>query len=585
MSSVFSDPVILKVIWDRLIAITNEQAAALIRTAFTPIVRDAEDLSAGLFDRRGRLVAQSVTGTPGHINSMATSMQHFVREFPPDTLEPGDVLITNDPWITCGHLNDLTVATPAFRGTSLVGFFANTCHALDIGGRPLSADARDVHEEGLYIPIMKLFHRGTPDAGLFKILRANVRTPDAVVGDLMAQVACNDGGRKLVELLREFTLDDLERASDVITDRAEDAMRRGIECIPDGTYAAEGWADGYDEPVRLSVHVEVQGSTLTVDFTGSAPESRHGINVVLNYTLAYTNFAAKAAIRPDVPNNEGSFRPVSVVAPPGTILNARYPAPVAARAVLGHFIPGLIFQALGPALGPRALAGGADAVWLVTVHGRSGAAQPYAYTYFINGGMGARRHKDGLAATGFPSGVAGCPVEVTENLTPLLICRRELRPDSGGPGRQRGGLGQVVELAARAPTPYSIAVTTDRTRFPAPGIEGGKAGAPARTTLDTGQPLNLKQTHSLPPERRVMLALPGGGGFGDPLARNPRMVLLDVLNGYVSLDQAREAYGVVITQHAAADEIVLMPEDFEIDEAATEQLRRARSRSPHGGPA
>ncbi len=569
-----SDPVVLKVFWDRLISVTNEQAAALIRTAFTPVLRDAQDLSAGLFDSRGLMIAQAVTGTPGHINSMATAMKHCLEEYPPETLQPGDVLITNDPWFTSGHLNDLTVTTPVFRGSRLVGFFSNICHAVDIGGLPLSAAATDVYEEGLYIPIIKLYKRGEPNEDFFEILRANVRDPQAVLGDLHAQVACNEvGRRRLLALLHEFGLENFDDAADLITQRSEEAMRQAIEALPNGEYSAETWADGYEDPVHIKVRVIVEGDELTVDFTGTSPESPRGINVVFNYTLAYTTFAVKAAISPEIPNNDGSFRPIHMVAPPGCILHAQRPAPVAARHILGHFVPGVIFRALGKVLAERAMAGGADPIWLITVQGRREAGEGFTFTFFSMGGTGARAEKDGLSTTGFPSGVAGCPVEVTENLTPVLVHRRELRQDSGGAGRFRGGLGQTLELGIRNEWAYHIAASTDRIRFPGEGVSGGCAGARGSTVLHSGDAVNLKAMAQVPSEKSVIMQLPGGGGFGHPFERDPQSVLQDVLNAYISLEAARREYGVVISRTAPEDELVLMPEDFQIDEPATVDLR------------
>jgi N-methylhydantoinase B len=582
MTAALHDPVVLQVLWQRLISVTNEQAAALIRTAFTPIVRDAEDLSAAVFDRHGYMIAQSVTGTPGHINSMATGMKHFLAAYPAETLRPGDVLITNDPWQTSGHLLDLTIATPVFAGQTLVGFFANTCHSLDIGGRPFSADADDVYEEGLYIPIMKLYDEGRPVEPLFRILRANTRAPVPVLGDIHAQVACNDvGARSLLALMREFELDSLDAVSAAIIQRSEEALRRAVAALPDGEYTADTTADGLDAPVRIKTKVIVAGDGVTVDYSGTSAQDRRGINVPLNYTEAYTTFAIKAAIAPEVPNNDGSFRPVRVVAPPGCILNAQPPAPVAARAIVGHFLPGTIFRALGSAVGARAMAAGADSICLISVHGeQTGAAQgPFTYTFFCVGGMGARAAKDGLSTTGFPSGVAGVAAEVTETLAPVLIHRRAFRDDSGGAGRRRGGLGQTIDLSVRTGRRYSLAASADRTRCPAEGVEDGRPGAPARTVLDSGETLDFKRTQQVPPERRVILDLAGGGGFGDPFTRDPKAVLRDVLNGFVSLDAARKDYGVVIRRLAPEWETVLLPEDFAVDDAGTSALRTASSQA------
>ncbi|HEV8638818.1 MAG TPA: hydantoinase B/oxoprolinase family protein, partial [Chloroflexota bacterium] len=332
------------VLWNRLIAITEEQAAALIRTALTPAVSEAGDLSAAVFDARGDMLAQAVTGTPGHLNSLASAMRHFVAAYPPERLRPGDVLVTNDPWLTSGHYHDVTVVTPVFHRERLIGYFGNICHTADIGGRVFSADARQVYEEGLCIPIMRLFEAGQPNRDLFAIVRFNVRVPDQVIGDLYAQAAGNEvGARRLVETLEEFGLDGLEPLAAEIVGRSEDAMRAAIRALPDGEYRAEGVYDGYDRPVELKVALRVRDDQVAADFAGTSPSSDRGINVVLNYTHAYTTYALKAALSPEVPNNEGSFRPVTVTAPEGCILNCQRPSAVAARHIIGHFIPGLLF--------------------------------------------------------------------------------------------------------------------------------------------------------------------------------------------------------------------------------------------------
>jgi N-methylhydantoinase B len=543
------DPILLEVLWNRLIGVVNEQAAALMRTSFTSVVREAGDISAGVFDRRGRMIAQAVTGTPGHINSMATSMHHFLAAFPLDTLAPGDVLVTNDPWKTASQLNDITVMTPVFRGDRLVAFFGNTCHALDIGGRGLSADAGEVFEEGLQIPVMKLYDRGRINAALIDVLRANVRTPDEVAGDLHAQVVGNDiGGQQLLAFLSEFGLEDIEMLSDVIVERSEAAMRERIAALPDGAYRYDLVCDGFDAPVRIAVAVTVRGDRLGIDYTGSSPQVRQGINVALNYTHAYTTYAVKCAVSPDVPNNEGSFRPVTVTAPEGSILNARFPAAVAGRHLVGHFLPSAIFGALAQVLPGHVKAPGFDGLWDTQIFGydpRRGA--PFTYVWFSAGGTGALAAQDGLSATAFPSGIAGTPVEVIEALSPVVIRRRELRPDSGGPGTFRGGLGQVMQIAVRTDRPFLFSGLYERIAFPAPGLLGGAAGAAgAVATNDPAVSVRPKTRTLLPAGTEVTLSLPGGGGYGPPSQRDPAKVLDDVRNGYVSAERARADYGVEV---------------------------------------
>jgi len=570
------DPILVEVLANRLVSIVNEQQAALVRTAFSTVVRESEDLACGVFDARGRMVAQSLTGTPGHINAMATGVRHFLAAYPPESLRPGDVLLTNDPWMTSGQINDITVVTPVFAGGRVVAFFANTCHTADIGGRILSAESSEIFEEGLRLPIMRLFDGGAANEDLLAIVRANVRTPDETVGDLYAQSACNDvGARSLVDLLEEFALDSIEPLSDEIVSRSEQAMRAAIAALPDGTYAYESWSDGFDEPVRLSVAVTVAGDELLVDFAGSSPQSRYGINLVLNYTHAYASFATKAALAPEVPHNEGSFRPVRVTAPPGSILNCVEPAPVGTRHLIGHLLPGVIFGALAPVLPERLIATGADATWLTIWRGTGADERPFSLTVFQSGGTGARATKDGLNATGFPSGVAGVPAEVIETLTPLVQLRRELRTDSGGPGRFRGGLGQVTETACRSGRPWAVSTLIDRTRVAADGLAGGGAGALGELSLSSGEPVQPKSVLRLGPDVRVRLAPPGGGGYGDPRKRDPERVLADVVDGYVSLEAARDQYGVAVEYVGPPDRLVRTADLYRVDLDETERLRSA----------
>lgn len=569
------DPITLEVLWNRLLAVVNEQQVALMRTAFSTVVRETQDLACGVFDQRGRMIAQSLTGTPGHINAMATGLRHFLAAYPPAALQPGDVLLTNDPWQTAGQINDMTVVTPVFHHGQLIAYFASTCHAPDIGGHVLSAEAREVYEEGLRIPITKLFSAGEPNHELLKIIRANVRTPAETVGDLYAQMSSNAvGARALLRFMDEFGLETVEPLADAIIGRSERAMREAIRALPNGVYTNEAWSDGFDTPIRLAVTVTVRDEDIDIDFAGSSPQSRWGINVVLNYTHAYASFAMKAAICPDVPHNDGAFRPVHVSAPAGSILNCREPAAVASRHLIGHFLPGVIFGALAGALPDRLLAGSSDPIWISVWRGQpSGAPEPFTFSLFQCGGMGARAGKDGLSATGFPSGVAGVPAEVVEALAPLVMRRRELRTDSGGAGRQRGGLGQWSELSYRGDGAWLLSPMVDRTRHAAQGLDGGRPGAPGEVVLSDGTRPQPKALVTLAADMRVQLNLPGGGGYGDPRARPAEQVLADVVNGYVSIEAAEREYGVVVRYLGAPGQLVRLPEHYTIDWAATQALR------------
>lgn len=580
------DPIQLEVLWNRLLSVANEQQTTLIRTAFSTIVRESLDLACGVFDTRGQMIGQSLTGTPGHINPMATGAIHFLEAYPPDTLEPGDVLVTNDPWQTAGQVNDFTVLTPVFRRPThsdpeIVAYFANCCHAPDIGGRILSAEAREVYEEGLRVPITKLFRRGEPNRELFKILRANVRTPDETVGDLYAQTSSNAvGARSLIQMMDEFGLDTIDPLAEEIIQRSENALRDALLQVPNGRYAHEVWSDGFEEPLRLKVTVTVEDRDIHIDFAGSSRQSRRGINVVLNYTKGYASFAVKAAISPEVPHNEGSFRPVHISAPLGSILNCSEPAAVASRHLVGHFLPGLIFGALAQAVPDRVLAGGADPAWMSIWRATWPESRKQAnFTLFQLGGTGARPTKDGLSTTGFPSGVGGVPAEVMETQAPILQLRRALRTDSGGGGKFRGGLGQDTDVAHLGEEEWSVSGMIDRTRFAGHGLLGGRPGALGEFKLD-GEAATPKTILWMAPQAVISMSPPGGGGYGNALERDPRLVLSDVVHGYVSLEAARRVYGVVVRYLGRPDQQVRLPRHYELDLEATEEVRRGKRRPP-----
>ena len=569
------DPITLEVLWNRLLSVVNEQQVTLMRTAFSTVVRESQDLACGVFDTRGYMVAQSLTGTPGHINAMATGVRHFLKAYPAETLKPGDVLITNDPWQTAGQINDMTVLTPVFKEDRVIGYFASTCHTPDIGGRIFSAEAREVYEEGVRIPITKLFISDEPNHELFKLIRANVRTPDETIGDLYAQRSSNAvGARELLHFMDEYELDAIDPLADEIITRSERALREAIRKLPDGCYENDAWSDGFDEPIYIKVTLTIQGEDIFIEFAGSSLQSPWGINVVLNYTHAYASFAIKAAISPEIPHNEGSFRPVHVTAPLGSILNCVEPAAVASRHIIGHFLPGVIFGALAQAMPEQLMAGGADPIWIEVWRGKWPTSdETFTFSLFQCGGTGARATKDGLNTTGFPSGVAGVPAEVIESLTPLVQYRRELRTDSGGPGLHRGGLGQWTEVGYRGDASWAVSAMIDRTRFPAAGLKDGKPGALGEFLVNGASRPRPKALITLAPDARVQLNLPGGGGYGNPFQRPVELVLNDVVNGYVSLEAAERAYGVVIRYLGSQDQLVRPPELYEIDEEATSARR------------
>ncbi|UOZ07510.1 hydantoinase B/oxoprolinase family protein [Amycolatopsis sp. WQ 127309] len=563
------DPIVVGLFANRLHSILAEQQNALVNTAFSAVVRESLDLACAVFDSRGEMIGQSVGGTPGHINAMATGMHHFVAAYPPEQLEPGDVLLTNDPWQTAGQINDITVATPVFRAGRVVAWFASCCHAPDIGGRLVSAEAHEVFEEGLRLPILKFLRAGEVNTDLERLIRVNVRTPEETIGDLYAQVTGNEvGAASLVRLLDEFGLDTLDDVAAEIMNRSEKALRDALRELPDGTYTNEIVTDGFDdEEIVLRVTATVDGDEIHLDFAGSSPQSRRGINVVLNYTRAYASFAVKAAIAPEVPHNAGSFRPVRVTAPEGSVLNCLPPAPVASRHLIGHFLPSLLIGALpGAAIAPSA-----DALWMTIWRGPG-----FMLNVFQTGGMGARAAKDGLNTTGFPSGLRSTPTEVIETMAPLVQRSRELRVDSGGAGRRRGGLGQVTTMVARDVDSWSVNGNVDRVRAAASGVDGGGAGSPGRFGLRGGADLPAKSRVTLAAESVVDVTLPGGGGYGPPRERPVAAVLTDVVEGYVSAEAAREVYGVEVRYLGKADTLVRLPEDYVVDEEQTARLRAGK---------
>jgi N-methylhydantoinase B len=548
-----------QIMWSRLIAVVEEQAQALVRTAFSTSVREAGDLSAGVFDAQGRMLAQAVTGTPGHVNSMANAVRHFLAAYPLETMRPGDHYITNDPWLTCGHLHDLTVVSPTFLDGQAVGLFAATVHVVDIGGLGMGPDGRQVFEEGLALPIMPLARNGAMNDDLLRIVRANVREPLQVEGDIYALAACNDeGSRRLIEMLREFELSHLETLSDDIVETSRQGMRDAIRRLPAGTYRNALTIDGYDKPITLAAEMRISSEGVHVDFAGTSPASSHGINVVLNYTLAYTAFGVKCLIAPDVPNNAGSLAPITVSAPEGCLLNVKRPFPVAARHTVGHMLPDLVFGCLAQCLSGGVPAEGASSLWNPQINGGGSivdelppgvdpASVPsWSTVIFHCGGAGARPDKDGLSATAFPSGVRTIPVEATESIAPVLFGRREFRDDSGGAGKWRGGLGQVIEIGGADGMPISLLCNFERVEHPARGRDGGHQGAPGRVSLLSGRPIGPKGRQTVPGGDMIRLELPGGGGYGDPQRRDPALVAADVADGLISRDTAARDYGVTI---------------------------------------
>ncbi len=533
------DAIRLQIMWLRLTAVVEEQAMALLRTAFSPIVRECGDLSAGVFDPSGRMLAQAVTGTPGHINSMAAAVGHFINFFPLSTMQAGDIYITNDPWMGTGHLNDFTLTTPCFRNGKLVALFSCTSHLTDIGGVGMGPDGTDVHMEGLYIPMLKLADRGKIDETLMAMIRANTRQPVETEGDVYSLAACNDiGCTRLVEMMSEFGIDELDELADYICESSEKAVRAEIGKLADGVYQNVMRVDGFDAPVDLVAKLTIKGDHLNVDYDGTSPMQRHGVNVPGIYTTAYTSFGLATAIAPDVPNNAGSLLPYEVIAPEGSILNAPYPAAVNARHITGQMLPDVVFGCLAQIVPERVPAEGASCLWNMTFRGRTDRAandaKLFTVTAVTNGGTGARPSKDGLSATAFPSGVKGTPVEINETLCPLIFHTKELRTDSGGAGCFRGGLGQHLEISSAIEEDFELLAAFDRIEHPARGREGGSPGDCGYVGLASGKTMAGKGVQIVPAGERLVIKTPGGGGHGDPNSRDNTALKDDIAKGLVS---------------------------------------------------
>jgi len=548
-----------QVMWNRLISVVEEQAQALVRTAFSTSVREAGDLSAGVYDDQGRMLAQAVTGTPGHVNAMADAVPHFMRRIGVETMKEGDVYITNDPWEGTGHLHDITVVTPSFKAGVLVGYFACTAHIVDIGGRGFGADANSIYEEGLYIPIMRFADQGDVDQTLMRIIRGNVREPDQLVGDVYALATCNEiGHRRLIEMMEEFALDDLSEVSAFILENSRRATLEKINALDHGVAHGAMTIDGYSKPVDLRVRLEITNDRVLADFEGTSGLDAKGINVPLVYTKAYTCYAIKCAIAPEIPNNAASLAPFEVVAPENSIVNAVHPAPVALRHVIGHMIPDTVYEALDQLLPRTVPAQGAGTLcnFQVSLRPRTDAAAPASarrseVLTFNSGGSGARPSVDGLNATAFPSGVMTMPVEATEHAGPVIIWRKELRPDSGGVGEFRGGLGQYMEVGAQEGHEFDFSAMFDRVDHPALGRVGGGPGAPTTISRSDGSEMRGKGRQFVPHGQKVMLAFPGGAGYGEASTRNRAHVTRDLVRGYISAQSAKDDYG--LTDEEIAD--------------------------------
>jgi N-methylhydantoinase B len=547
------DPITLEILWRRLISIVDEADSSVARTAFSSLLRDAHDYTCMFTDRKGRELAQGSFATPGQSGAMALGIKNLVNKYPLEFYQPGDVFITNDPWALAGHLNDVCVMSPIFYNDQLVAFTACVFHHSDIGGR-VASDNHDVFEEGLFIPLVKLYDKGVLNESLLDMIRWNVRTREEVIGDIRSQIAANHVcAEKVRQMLKESDLENLDDLADQIIGLTEKSMREEIEKIPDGIYRAKGVIEqmkGKDDIV-IQAKVEIKGSDIIVDLEGSSGHVDWGGNVVLNFTYAYVFMAVKSMFAPDIPNNDGCARPIQLTAPEGTVVNCKFPVAVAARMGVGHFLTEVIYRALSGALPDKVIAasGGTPAAMNV-FYGRRKDGKPWHSVIIRGGGMGAGASNDGNYVYIFPANGANTPVEIFESDTPLIVEKRELLSDSGGCGKMKGGLGkrEVFRIPddQYAPTPpVNLGIQSGRYMYPAEGLFNGKTGTKAQFLVN-GTPGNSYGLTQLKPGDTIIIDAPGGGGYGNPFERDPEMVLSDVIEGYISLESAGKDYGVAI---------------------------------------
>ena len=536
------DLISLGILWDRLISIADEIVNALVRTSFSTNVRESYDLSCVIFDSRGNSLAQGSYSGPGFIGTAAATLTHMLKRFPPGALEPGDVIMTNDPWMGTGHLFDVSVMQPVFRRKRLVGYTMSITHLPDIGGAGFSAAATQVYEEGLRLPVCKLMRAGKVDEFILELVRANVRVPEQTIGDLMANATCTGvGARMLAEFMDEYGLVSIDPLADAIFELSERAIRDELTKIPPGTYRNRIEIEGHEKPLVLACTLDMRGDNAHVDFAGTGPTVAAAINVPLCYTRAMTWYAIKTLTTPKIPNNQGSIIPISIDAPPNCVLNSLPPYPTGGRHIVGHFVAPLIFGALARALPDRVQAD-SGMLNLINVQGRTREGQGVSSIFFASGGFGALNGLDGASCTPSPSNMMGTPVEVWENLTGTFIESKALLADSGGPGRFRGGLGQRIELRNDSGHPMTVSCLAARTEFPAAGVLGGKPGRPREIQLN-GKTVHPMGRYILQPGDQITTFEAGGGGYGDPRLRDRPLVTADVKEGFVSPEAAARDYG------------------------------------------
>ena len=531
------------VTWQRLDSLMDETAYTFVRTSFSSVVRDNWDLAVSLMDSEGRQFAQSSRSVPSFIGTMPSTLAVMLERYPKSELNPGDILISNDGYHGTGHLNDITMARPVFKNGQIIAFIGSVFHSVDIGGAP-SVNARDSYEEGLTIPVAKIVRGGVENEDVIAFLTANLRAPEETLGDIRAQFAAYEiAAPRLLKILADEEIDDLGDMVDEILNRSEAAMRRAIDAVEDGSYYGEIKLDGFDEPLKICCNVSISGSNLTIDYSGTSTQIDKPINSVINYTRAYSAYAIKSAFDASTPNNDGSFRPITIKAPEGCLVNPRRPAPIWARHLTGHYLPPVIFSALANIMPDQVIADCGSPIWNVYFAGHHEDGQRFMKMFFMNGGHGARPHQDGPACLSFPSNITTLPIEQFENSVPLLVTEKALIPDSGGAGQYRGGPAQRVSFKATAEKPVTMTIRHERVKFPPRGLRGGTDGA-AGTDYLNGELIPAKVRLDMQRDDIVTFDTPGGGGFGPPEDRDPSKIKSDVENGLVTAAKAKSDYGL-----------------------------------------
>jgi N-methylhydantoinase B len=537
------DPISLEVMWQRLIAIADEIDTATIRTSFSTIVGESHDFGCVLMDADGHGLAQAQWSPPQFCTMLPRTTRVIMQKFPKETLKPGDVIATNDPWIGSTHLPDYNLVSPVFHRGRLVAFLGTVAHVSDVGGHLGDLEATDMFIEGTRLMPNKFYAGGVVDPVIEEFISANCRVPEMVLGDLHAIVGTHRVGiRRIQEFMDDYDLEDLRDLSAAIQDKSEAALREAISALPDGITHYEITADGYLEHFTLKASVEIRGSELIIDFTGTSPQQDHSaINAAFNISYATAVYPIKCMLASTIPNNDGLVRPITITAPEGSIVNCTFPAPVKARAKVIKHIPPLIFGAFERLLPHEAIAaaGGIFPFHFVGSDVRFGR---FAVHMLPHGGLGATQADDGWLPAAYPHNSTVTPTEIIERQCPAVMTEKVLLTDSGGAGRRRGGPGQRISLRCTAEKPVLLTVRPDLLKFPAPGLHGGGFGMPGKVEHN-GE--NLTRFRPIPwhPGDEIVLTVPGGGGFGDPRERERDRVVADVAAGLVSPEAARDVYG------------------------------------------